>query len=124
MSTSPAKIGQLLPVLDAVFRAKQVHLAKINLRIDELKTQLASLDRPVDADLKTPAMRAGADVLWDTWVQDRRKLIMQEIAIASRDRENSRAVVAAALAKLEAARRLNKHLCQEAGKTIERRANW
>ena len=124
MSTSSAKIGQLLPVLEAVFRAKQVNLAKINLRIKELKAQLASLDRPIDADLKTPAKRAGADVLWDTWVLDRRKLIMQELAIASRDRENFRVVVAAALAKLEAARRLNEHLCREAGKTAERRASW
>ena len=124
MSLHSTKIGQLLPVLDAAFRAKQAQLAKANQRIEELKVQLVSLDQPAGAGIETPAKRAGADVLWSTWVQERRKLIMQELALANRDRENARVVVAAALAKLEAARKLNDHQLQAAVKTSERRASW
>ncbi len=124
MSSKSSQILDLIPILDAVFRAKQTRLAKINQRIIDLKAQLASLDRPQDADLDAPATRAGADVLWDTWVQDRRKLIMKELALAARDRENERVVVANALAKLEATRKLSVRLSKADKEEAERRASW
>ena len=124
MTSKKTQIEELLPVLESVFRAKQVRLAKINQRINDLKAQMASLDRPSDIDLATPATRAGADALWDIWVQDRRKLIMKELALAARDRENERVVVRAALAKLEAARKLNTRLSKQDKIAVERRASW
>ncbi|MDA9207970.1 hypothetical protein N9O61_03700 [Octadecabacter sp.] len=124
MTSKSSQILGLLPVLDAVFRAKQTRLAKINQRITDLKTQMASLDRPHGPDLNAPATRAGADVLWDAWVQDRRKLIMKELALAARDRENERVVVAAALAKLEATRKLSARLSKADKDEATRRASW
>ena len=124
MTSKSSQIRGLVPVLDAVFRAKQTRLAKINQRIIDLKAQLASLDRPHNADLDAPATRAGADVLWDTWVQDRRKLILKELALAARDRENERVVVAKALAKLEATRKLSIRLSKADKEEAERRASW
>lgn len=124
MTTKSVQIENLLPILDAVFGAKQVRLEKINRRIMDLKTQMASLDKSSGADMNAPATRAGADVLWDRWVQDRRKLIIQELALASRDRENERVEVTAALAKLEAARKLGARLANDDRKMAERRASW
>jgi len=121
---STDQIDRLLPVLETVFQAKQADLAKINERIKALKGQLKSLDASTIQDIASPAQRAGADALWRTWVQDRRKLISRELALAARDRENMRFTVSAALAKLEAARKLKTHLMKGAEKTAERRANW
>ena len=124
MSDSTTQLSKLLPILDSVFRAKQTQLAQINHRINGLKGQLNALDRRTDSDIGSPAVRVGADVLWDRWVQDRRKLIMQEMALAARDRENTRVVVAQALAKREAARKLQRQLSDQDKKVQERRASW
>lgn len=124
MTSKTSQIESLLPLLDSVFRAKQVRLAQVNQRIKDLRAQLATLDKPAGTDLNAPATRAGADVLWDTWVQDKRKLIMRELALAARDRENERVIVAAALSKLEAARQLSARLSKEDQKVAERRASW
>ncbi len=124
MTVSNAQFERLLPVLDSVFRAKQAQLAKATQKVSDLKNQLTLLDRPSVQNIDAPSVRAGADVLWDRWVKDKRKLITQELALASRDREEARAEVAAAFAKLEVVRNLNKSLHDEQKKVKERRASW
>lgn len=118
------QIDSLLPLLDSVFRARQADLAKVNARINTLNAQLESLEKPVSTDLSAPAQKAGANDLWKSWVQDRRKLVMQELALAYRDRENIRFTVAASLSKLEAAKRVKSNLAAQASKSKDRSASW
>ena len=124
MNEKSSQLDSLLPILESVFQAKQGDLARINQRIQNLKAQLAQLDRPFQSGLGSAAVRAGADVRWEAWAQDRRKLIMQELALAARDRENERVVVARALAKLEAARALSTRFSKEKQRLAEKRASW
>lgn len=124
MTEKSSQIDSLLPVLESVFQAKQVSLARIGRRIQNLKAQLKQLDRPFQSGLESAAVRSGADVRWEAWAQERRKLIMQELALAARDRENERVVVARALAKLEAARTLSARLSKEQKRLAEKRASW
>ncbi|SLN32014.1 hypothetical protein [Pseudooctadecabacter jejudonensis] len=124
MSAKLDQIQQLLPMLDMVYRAKQSHLQNAARRVQELRTQLAELDRPVSECFDDPSTRAGANLLWETWVIDRKKKINQEMAHAARDREEAKAKVAQALAKLEAARAVYEDVLREHLRSKDRRASW
>jgi len=126
MSQSIDDIRRLLPVLEMAFQAQQLRMAKINKRVDTLKAQLREIDRPTShqADPMNPAVRAGADMRWQSWAQDRKILINQEMAIAMRDREAVRVDMRSALSKLEAARRVEHRIAIDHQKDISRRSSW
>ncbi len=124
MNTQLLDIRRMLPLLNMAFQAEQLKLAKITQRINGLKQQLDTLDRPGDFDPMGAAARLGADVLWETWVQDRRKLINQELALAARDREIAKAQLIAALSKREAAKQLELRATAAAWALQERRASY
>lgn len=107
MTKALSDIERLLPLLEMAFRAEQVKMAKINARIGALNVQMDELDRPRSKSDLSAATRAGADLFWSNWAQQRKILINQEIALAAQEREHVRASVAAALSKLEAARQVH-----------------
>ena len=117
-------IRKLLPVLNMAFQAEQLKMTKIVERISGLKQQLCDLDRPDVFDPMTTASRGGADILWETWAQDRKVLIHQEIAIAARDREAAKGALIAALSKLEAAKQIESRAIAAARQLKARRASW
>lgn len=121
--TGPDSIRRLLPVLDAAFQAEQMKMAKIVRRIADLQVQLTQLDRPRVSDFMNPAAMAGADLRWERWVQDRRKLLSQEIALAARDREAAKDGLRAALSKREAAKQIERKLSANAKQLTARRAS-
>lgn len=98
-------IRRLLPVLDMTFQAEQLKMAGIMTRIDRLKSQIDDIENAQSTGGGfDPATRAGADVLWQGWAQDRKKRINRELALAMRDREAARSGMQRTLAKVEAAR--------------------
>ena len=123
MTAGPQAISRLIPVLDMAFQAEQIKMAKIARRIAALRDQLKDLDRPESFDPMSVASRMGADVLWETWVQDRKMLIMQEMAHAMRDREAQRSLLVAALSKLEAAKQVEARVTFLAKQQAVRRSN-
>lgn len=124
MTGQLADIRRLLPILEMAFQAEQLKMAKITGRMTALRAQLADLDRPEAFDPMGSAARGGADILWETWVQDRKVLINQELAHAARDREAARGDMVAALSKLEAAKQLEARAQFSARQVTARRANW
>jgi hypothetical protein len=124
MKTDLHGINGLIPILNMSFQAKQMKMATLARRIAELRAQLTKLDRPKSFDPMSVATRMGADVLWETWVQDRKALIMRELALALRDREAQRSVLIAALSKLEAAKQVQTRTAVQAKQLVERRSNW
>lgn len=122
--TSVNDISRLLPLLDMAFKAEQLKMSKVVARMAGLNSQLASLERPDFFDPQTVAFRGGADVLWETWVNDKKALIQQELALAARDREALRVRMVAALSKLEAVKHLHRKAGQRAHRITDRRAAW
>ena len=122
MTDALKEIERLLPLLEMAFQAEQVKMVKIVARIAELKDQISQLDRPRPSETMSAATRAGADMRWATWAQQRKSLINQEIALASQDRERARVAVTAALSKLEAARQVHARALLDARRTIARRS--
>jgi len=124
MTSDLNDIRRVIPVLEMAFRAEQLKMAKIVQRIADLRAQLTSLDRSESFDPLSTANRMGADVLWETWVQERKTLIMQEQALALRDREAQRSQLIAALSKLEAAKQVERRAAQHAKQQVLRRSSW
>lgn len=124
MTDRATQLNKLTPMLEIAYQSRHMQLTVIARRILDLKAQVSDLDKPRAADLNQPSTRAGADILWETWVTERKTKLQQEIARASRDLENMRHTVAQALAKLEVARNLEAKLSVEQNQTQERRASW
>jgi len=121
-----ADIQRLLPMLDMAYRAEQMKMAKIVTRMNELNAQLSALERPEhgDDDSLSAATLAGADLLWQGWVQNRKSLINRELALASRDRESAKTSLVKALSKLEAAKQMMARVQSDARRLSERRSSW
>lgn len=121
MSRALDEIERLLPLLEMAFQAEQVKMARIAARIAELKEQLVQLDRPNETESFSAAKRAGADMRWATWAEQRKTLINREMALAAQERERVRSGVASALSKLEAARQVHARALLDAKRTAARR---
>jgi hypothetical protein len=115
---------RLLPLLEMAFQAEQMKMSKIAQRINALNAKLQEIDRPMRSEPLSAATRAGADLRWDAWAQERKKVINQEMALAFRDREKARGDMIAALSKLEAARKMQISVASQARQSAIRRANW
>ncbi|HCP82291.1 MAG TPA: hypothetical protein DIT67_12170 [Octadecabacter sp.] len=115
---------RLLPLLEMSFQAEQMKMSKITQRINLLNETLREIDRPIRSEPLSAATRAGMDLRWDAWVQDRKKVINQEMALAMRDREQARGNMIAALSKLEAAKKMQASAASQARQVAARRASW
>ena len=124
MNADLDSIRRLIPLLDMAFQKEQMKMAKIAARIYDLREQLMGLERPESFGPLSVGTRMGADVLWETWVQDRKALITQEMALALQDRENQRGDLIAALSKVEAAKQVEKRARMQAKQLEIRRASW
>lgn len=124
MSDTVTATARLLPLLEMAFQAEQMKMSKIVQRINLLDAKLREIDRPARSEPLSAATRAGADLRWDAWVQNRKKVINQEIALARRDREKARSNMLAALSKLEAARKMKTGADFHAQQVKNRRASW
>lgn len=101
-------LSQLTPVVELAFQAAQRNLAQHKARVRELEQQLSELEmarsnaldnRPTEDD---PALVAGADVLWQTWIDQRRKDINMELARLASEKPTLMAQLRKAFGKKEA----------------------
>jgi len=124
MGNSTTSIDRLLPLLEMVFQAENMKMAKVVGTISALNTQLADLNTAQSFDPMSIEGRKGADVLWEAWVENRKALINKQLADAAREREVLRETMCAALAKLEAAKQVSDKVANQARLVRERRLNW
>ncbi len=123
--TEPSRqLARLVPMLEAVYRSKQAGLGRLVTRIADLQAQHHDLDHPDYAPPDSTAARAGANLRWDTWVEQRKTLINRELIEAARQREAIRADVAQSLARLEAARKALDRARTLENEQSQRRASW
>jgi len=126
MSDTLQNLARLLPLLDMAYKAEQMKMAKVLSRIRNLKTKIEALDRPqkVPSQDIDAATMAGADLLWETWAEDRKVLINRELALAYQDREAAKEGLAQSLSKLEAAKQVHRQAALAAKQLQERRSSW
>ena len=126
MSDTLQNLARLLPLLDMAYKAEQMKMAKVLSRIRNLKTKIEALDRPqkVPSQDIDAATMAGADLLWETWAEDRKVLINRELALAYQDREAAKEGLAQSLSKLEAAKQVHRQATLAAKQLQERRSSW
>lgn len=123
--TAPSRqLARLVPMLEAVYQAKQAGLGRLMARMADLRAQHHELDHPDYAPPDSAAARAGANLRWDTWVEQRKTLINRELLEAARQREVIRADVAQSLARLEAARKALDRARTQENEQSKRRASW
>ncbi len=84
MSRRLADLAALARVTDTAFAAEQAQMAALRRREAELRGLIADLDRPRH-DPATPieedaALRAGAEMTWQLWVDARRSALNVELA--------------------------------------------
>jgi hypothetical protein len=126
MSDASKNLARLLPLLEMAYQAEQQKMAKILNRINTLREKLHALERPnplATSEINVATL-AGADILWESWVQDRKILINRELALAFRDREAAKESVVKALSKFEATKQVERRVRTTAERTRERRSSW
>lgn len=84
MSRKSKEISALVGLTEAAFVAAQARMAALKRREQELRSMLdelqASRTAKSVAGSSDPATRAGADILWQRWVDSRRSALNMELA--------------------------------------------
>ncbi len=114
--TSAKDLKQISPLLEAVHKAEEAKLARITKAEIRLRAQLEELqkarqlsvqDRPVESDA---ARRAGADVVWQTWIDQRRAEINFELAQLAAKKPAAIAALKLAFGRKDAIRQMTKRV--------------
>lgn len=108
------RLKQLTMIVEAELNIAQMNLANLRRREMEMREALTALsvalrDR-VNASQDDPdvARLAGADVNWQAWVEQRRRLINQELALCLATQDQSKEAVAKAFGREQAVLDLQK----------------
>ncbi len=107
MSNRLAELAGFARVTGAAFDAEQARMAALRRREAELRETIADLDRPRH-DPTTPieddaALRAGADLNWQLWVDTRRSALNVELARCLVAQADARIVLSRAFGRNQAA---------------------
>ncbi len=107
MAGHAGQLRDLLRLTDAALRAEQARMAHCNREISALQDQIAALKAPGKAAQATesepdPAQRAGADLRWQMWAEERRKALNLELAKMRAAQDSLRASLATAFGKHQA----------------------
>lgn len=93
---SKQQLKELLLITQAAFQIAQMDLAKLRHQEAELVKTLRSLSDSLRARANSElsqadaALMAGADVNWQSWVEQRRQLLNQELALCLAAQERFR----------------------------------
>jgi hypothetical protein len=82
---SAQKFQHLLQLSDAVFESERAALAALAKREEAVRTQLRDLAQvkntpPALGEAQDTASKAGADVRWHRWIDQRREILNHELA--------------------------------------------
>ena len=106
------KLDQLARIINTEFHIVQLELAKLRQRETELREALRSLS----ASLQTRSLLqetdtslvGGADINWQAWVEQRRRLINRELALCLVEQEKARESAQKAFGREQAVKSLIK----------------
>lgn len=108
------KLKALWDLSHAAFEAQQAKLGALMQQRDGLATQLAALDEAARRRHETagrggddPALRAGADMLWQRWIEGRKIAINEARARLEVEIEQMRAETARDFGRSQVARHLH-----------------
>ncbi len=99
--TNGQEWNELVKLTGAIFEVAQAKMAGHRRRETQLRARLAELEQPQAgysdlSDLSDPASRAGADALWQHWINCRRTELNLELAQTLVQIDGARRVLAAA----------------------------
>ncbi len=126
---SGSGLTELVPVVDAVFRAAQSEVSRIKEEQRALRAQLQDLNdqraasltnRPVEGDA---AIVAGADVRWQRWIDQRKTEINLQLANLAAEQPKALAKLKKAFGRKEALAQLCKTEKLETRARVARRAD-
>ena len=126
MSRGIEDAAALVRIVSAAYAASQARLGALVRREAELRETLAELQgarvRSGGDDGSDPARRAGADLLWQRWVDGRRDMLNRELAQVLAGQARARAALARDFGRDQAIRGLHDRLVAEARTARSRRA--
>lgn len=105
--TVPRDLQALTRLTGAAFSARQAQMAALRQAEQVLRAKLAGLDsaRKARAESLTeadPALQAGADLLWQSWIEQRRAALNGELSRTLVAREAARAALGLAFGRDQA----------------------
>lgn len=110
MADRAGQLRDLLRLTDAGLRAEQAKMARCNREIAAMQDQIAALRSPQNKAVPTadpdPAQRAGADIRWQMWAEERRKALNLELAKLRAAHDAQRTSLATAFGKHQATQAL------------------
>lgn len=104
-------------------QSDQQHAAQLKKQLEDLNAS-GRVNHQALAEAASPALHAGADVLWRQWVEKRKAALNTELARAMVKVEISRATLGRALGRKEAVNRLMRQACDEIKQTKQRRTDY
>jgi hypothetical protein len=126
--TSPLHLAALTQLTGAAFAAQQARMGALQQAAQELRDKLAALDtlRKARAAALTepdPALQAGADVLWQSWIEQRRAALNAALARNLVAQATARVALAQAFGRNQVTEALARRAAQNRVRQKARRAD-
>ncbi len=116
MRYTRAQINGLIKITEATFAAEQARMIRLSEREADLRGTLAEMRRALHTRAVDPtqdaAIRAGADLKWEAWVDHRIAALNIELAKVLMEKQNVRSALKQAFGKYQVA----EHFAQDARK--------
>jgi len=128
--TDSKRLTQLTQLTEIRLQAEQAKMKEILAREARLRKNLTDLTQRVSDEqraarrLDTPAKLARADVQWEAWVDQRRKIINVELAQVLAQKDVIRSRLKLAFGKDTAANALQVQAVETAKQTLRRRSDY
>lgn len=125
--TRPGDLEAIARVAGAAFAAAEARMAALRAEEARLTRQIADLDgarrdRAARATAEDAALRAGADLRWDRWVETRRRALFSELARLRARIEDARVALARDFGRKSVAEDLTRAAMAEAREARAARA--
>lgn len=121
------QLADMKSVVSARLESEKAKLAKITTQERALALQLSQLVEQRHSNAKKarssddPALRAGADVRWQQWVESRRSHLAQELAMVQAKRAHQIAIVQKAFGRSEVVQGLMQRALKEHRRALARK---
>lgn len=119
MTSRQGELVKLERVLEAAFQVEQMQMAELTSRIDLIRDRLTALRQSSARTPKSeidPAQRVGADILWESWADSRRRDLNSKLALLRQEKELRHEKLVRAFGKLQAVREMSRRLAIEVAK--------
>ncbi len=86
-------LNGITEILELELETVQAELAEVNVRVSDLKKVIADLDKTSSSEAEIAGLgfsATGADMAWRTWVERRRRTVLNALAQIMAQRENIR----------------------------------